>query len=159
MCSSAGAVGEACNLNSDCQPDVICNGGVCEMPVDMNGACSSSNPCKLTLACIGGTCQPPLQKGATCPSGGIECDLLHGLYCNPTSMKCETILLAGGGASCGIVGNAFIACGANGLCVGGKCSAPAADGAACDPQNGPPCSPNAVCASAKCVVPDPAACP
>jgi hypothetical protein len=157
-CTSAGSVGESCGQNSDCQANVVCNGGVCAMPVDANGACSSSSPCKLTLACIGGTCQPWLQKGATCMAGGLECDLPHGLFCNPSSNKCETILLAAGGASCGIVGNTFIACGANGLCVGGKCVAAAADGAACDAQNGPPCMAGAACASGKCVVPAPAAC-
>jgi len=56
------------------------------------------------------------------------------------------------------VGNSFIVCGAAGLCVNGKCVAAAADGAACDATNGPPCMADAVCAGSKCVVPDPAAC-
>jgi hypothetical protein len=40
----------------------------------------------------------------------------------------------------------------------GTCVAAAADGAACDPTNGPMCTDPAVCVNSVCEVPDPTMC-
>ena len=104
--------------------------------------------------------------GTACQTGD-ECDALHGVACNPVSMMCENISFAAANAACGLVNKQLVLCtGPGSLCNGGStppsytgsCLAYAADGAACDPTNGPLCDVGAVCAGGKCVVPDPAKC-
>jgi hypothetical protein len=99
--------------------------------------------------------------GTACKAS-TECDQLHGVFCNPITMKCDNVAFAGPNATCGLVNNGFVLCtGPGSLCKGanaptyqGTCVPYATDGTACDPTNGPLCDVGAVCASGTCKIPD-----
>jgi hypothetical protein len=164
-CTEPAAAGAACGVDSDCQPAMACVNGTCIAYGNQDALCDSSHPCRPDLACASGSCTAPRPAGVACQMSD-ECDILHGVFCNPLSSKCESVSFTGTNAACGIVNQGVVLCaGPGSQCAGvvapsyqGTCSAPAADGAACDATNGPFCKPGAACASGMCQVPDPALC-
>lgn len=140
------------------------------------GACDDARPCGYGTACIGQTKTAPgscvasaTTVGAACDpkrDTGVSCQGTLGLYCAPDA-TCQPEIVANAGQACGRLavvdagappdgggGKSFnvATCAAGGACVpagnaSGTCSAPAADGSACDREIGPPCL-----APARCVV-------
>jgi hypothetical protein len=164
-CSSPGAAGAACAQDSDCAYGLGCNNLVCGAYAAAGATCdTTTHPCDPTLACVNGSCATPGEAGATCSAlGAAGCDTLNGLFCN-SSKVCAKIATAGSGQPCGLVNNVYTLCSGGGLCKGasgltpGTCAATAADGAACDATNGPPCLSPAVCTNGVCKITDPSTC-
>lgn len=163
-CSTRGGAGATCATNSDCQQPLECHGDKCVALGKAGAACSESTPCVSSLRCTGGACAKPLAAGATCDPQDSACDLIAGLFCNARTKVCATFTLAAAGAPCGLIDGAFVGCTAGGECTGatldkpGTCRAAAADGQACDDENGPRCIEPARCVSGVCTLPDPNAC-
>ncbi len=153
--------------------------GTCAAYVAASGAClTGKNPCQAGLSCVGevpammtmGTCMAEVATVDGACDGSRKtmpaCAAQSGLACIPTAAgsavgTCQAIMLVAASATCGQIGTPVTAvadCGAGGMCVKagasrtGTCVAAAADGAACDSANGPPCL-----APAKCVPSSPGA--
>ncbi len=162
-CGDRAAAGKACTSSDGCQSGLVCNSkSVCAQPVAAGGQCSDVRDCDAGLVCASGTCSQPVAVGKACT--GSDCDQLAGAFCNPQTKVCASISVADAGQPCGIVNNTFVGCGAAGHCTipqgqtKGTCQAAAADGASCDPQNGPTCMAPAICVNGKCTLPDPSSC-
>jgi hypothetical protein len=142
-----------------------CVAGACVAYGDENALCDTGHPCRPDLGCKSGACTAPSPVGTACQAS-TECDNLHGVFCNPMTMKCENVTFAGPNAKCGFLNNAVVLCsGPGSLCKGasapnyqGTCVPFATDGTACDATNGPLCDVGAVCASGICQIPDPPGC-
>jgi hypothetical protein len=165
VCGAEPAVGAPCTIESDCDKDQTCvkATATCQTRVAQNGACGASAPCAAGLSCVGatmaamGACKPAgATIGVACdPKKKTEagCDGDKGLFCDSGTMLCAKETFAAPRQPCGFIGTMEVGCSAGGLCVipgtaaAGTCIAPAADGAACDDTNGPPCL-----LPAKCVV-------
>lgn len=164
-CTEPAAAGAACGVDDDCQPGMKCLNSVCVQYGDENALCDANHPCRPDLGCKSGMCTTPAAAGAACQSSD-ECDVLHGIVCNPLTKQCDALSFAGPSAACGLVNNHLVECtGPGGLCKGvtapsyqGTCVPFAMDGASCDPTNGPLCDVGAVCAGGTCQLPDPAKC-
>jgi hypothetical protein len=164
-CTSHAAVGASCGVDDDCVDGSKCISGTCAAFGKQGDTCSASQPCSPDLACRSGACGAPGQIGDTCASLG-DCDVAHGVACDPTTKKCAQLNFAQTGGACGLVSGKLVVCqGPNGTCNGstpqnpqGTCAAAANDGAACDTNNGPLCAAPAACVSGKCTLPDPSTC-
>jgi len=167
-CAPAPAAGDSCAA-SNCGHDEICvtdtSGSLCQIRGTLNSTCSNANPCGTGLSCVGstatasGTCQNALTTvGAACGGTMPGCDNNIGLHCDGpagTGKTCMTTALVGDGMPCGTMGDgSFVQCQqgdcytATGLITGGQqgtCKADASDGAACDTNLGPGCTPPARC--------------
>jgi hypothetical protein len=166
-CAAWVAEDDACLTGvSPCQPGLACVG---DAP-----ATSTQGMCVPTVATVNGSCDSARKLAPPC-DGDI------GLACLPstagtTGGTCQLIAFVDAGGTCGAIGGppatSFAACSGGGLCAKaaptdrtGTCVAPAADGAACDGANGPPCLAPARCVPAvaggtagTCTLPDPATC-
>jgi hypothetical protein len=183
-CQDPPGAGTVCQSTSDCWYDLSCpivapsSNGVCTPRVVPGGACDDYHFCQGGYSCIGadtqagitGSCQVSATTvGTTCNyATGPGCDNTLSLYC--ASGSCQPEPYVAGGQPCGYEGNDFIAsCQGGGMCVtvspatSGTCVAPAADGAACDLVNGPPCLPDSRCitddgSSGTCAFIEPSSC-
>lgn len=166
VCSPKLAAGGSCRADGNCQSGLVCAKannaatGTCTAPGGQGASCDSTHPCLATLGCSpGGTCGPPLGAGSPCTVQ--NCDLLHGLYCNTLTNVCAQVQTASPGNACGVTFTAsFAICTASAQCklatgstTMGTCEATAADGASCDPTNGPPCLPPTTCVGGVCALP------
>lgn len=115
---------------------------------DFRGALPDGEACLYHSQCSSGTC---FQVGASScgkcaartPAGGdcTAADCAFGLYCSTTSKCVEPIRTEG--AACN---DEDLLCGSSLFCVGGKCTRPLRENAACDDgQPGPPCDLDLVC--------------
>ena len=161
-CAPLSAAGGDCEEGDDCQSGLVCAEGVCATPVAIGGACSNNEQCAGAV-CKSGTCAAPLGPGEACEPASSGCDALQGLYCDPQSQACKLIEFVGLGQTCGLVDGALVACAGGGSCDTGPnnqgtCVAAAADGAACDPIDGPTCTAPARCVSGSCQLPNPSGC-
>jgi hypothetical protein len=168
-CDVAPAAGDACD-SSNCGHDQVCvvdataNTTLCQVRGTLNSACSTDLPCGTGLSCVGstatatGTCQNALSTaGAACGGTMPGCDGNAGFRCGgPAGSKtCMVIAIVGDGMPCGSLSDgSFAQCQqgdcytATGLASGGQmgtCQTDAADGAPCDTQLGPGCTPPAKC--------------
>jgi hypothetical protein len=156
---SRASAGGTCNRDDDCNYGIVCTSGVCTAPGSAGSTCDATHPCMGTLTCKNTVCATPDEAGNACVTG--SCDSLAGLYCSVTGTRiCTTIALAAAGQPCGVSTGSVIACSGGGLCNGGTCEAPAADGAACDDTAGPRCLAPAVCGATSkvCTIPNAATC-
>jgi hypothetical protein len=188
ICGTCGVarskVGEACTQDDNCDYGLVCIGGgmtpqVCAARGGAGATCDAQHPCSTALACnvtsmagmpASGTCITPNAEGAACTTGlGLgSCDVLKaGDFCNPKSLVCQKLPIAAGGAACGFdpMTGIYTACAKNALCHESGpppgmsvCIAAAADGAACDTTNGPPCTAGATCVNKVCQQPDASGC-
>lgn len=173
-CGPRASSGGTCASNADCQFGLVCAAGTktCVALAPIGSSCDGGHPCAIGASCVGassgssGTCRATAEAGAACDpqaKNAPGCDLLQGLYCDPTSKTCRTIAFAGAGGTCGYANGAFTTCRDGAVCkVGsgdtGACIAPAADGASCDASNGPGCLAGAACIGGICRLEDPASC-
>ncbi len=184
-----------CGRNLQCVTPTGATMGKCAAFVASGGACLTNvAPCEVGLACVGddeatmtmGTCK------AQVTTAGGACDLDRktmancffdgGLYCIPTAKgsgvgTCQAVTVVDAGMACGPVGampiTGFADCHAGATCIKptgsavGTCTAPAANGAACDNDTtkGPPCLAPARCVpgsststAGTCTVPDATMC-
>ena len=167
-CAPTPALGDKCN--GDCGTSGFqCDTNVCVSYAALGGSCDgNTHKCTPGLYCNPTTamCATPLGAGTTCDPNtkNPPCDLLHGLFCNPLSKVCTQVKFAGPNEACGYVAPDFVACSGAGICkmatgaFMGHCLGAAADGAACDPVNGPGCLSPAVCSSGLCRLSDPSSC-
>ncbi len=159
-------------LCGTCQP-VIAEGGDCAMATCASGlrclsathqctkpkatgeACASSDECASSLVCAGGKCGKAPVEGEAC-SNELACDLFSdGLFCSPTTMKCQKFLIVELGAACGydMASGNYSVCKASD-CIQGTCVARIKDGDACviGPDQ-PSCDESAHCVMGKCTLP------
>jgi hypothetical protein len=159
-CVTRGGVGAACTTFSDCQSGLACASGTCATALQTGASCTvGANQCALGLYCQGGTCQPPIELGGSCMVSNAVCNPLEGLYCNTNGFTCKRAAYAAAGQPCGIIGGGITGCTAAAICTGSTCTAPAADGAACDLANHVGCTNPAACINGKCTLGDPGECP
>jgi hypothetical protein len=166
-CSTLGAAGAACEDDEQCDQGLVCENEKCVKPREAGESCGDTEPCARTLSCAGGTCAVPLSAGAACKATSLEqndCDGTKGLYCDVPTKTCATIGIANPGQSCGLVDGKPVLCVGDATCklagagFQGTCQAPAADGAACNEQDGPHCQEPASCVSGICTITDPSTC-
>ena len=164
VCGARATAGGACSIDADCDFKLKCANMLCVAYGAVGASCDGGHPCAAPNVCRGGTCAVPAGAGQACtPSAsGGDCDQTKGLYCAPTSRVCAVATFVGAGQPCGFVNGGFVGCSGGGNCklagVTGTCTAPAADGAACDATNGPDCMQPAECVNNVCKLPDPASC-
>jgi hypothetical protein len=161
-CIEPVAAMQPCKETSDCQSGLLCalssqTAAVCIAPVASGATCSNTAPiipCQSGLLCNMGKCQAPLPANAACTPAAPLCDAQNGFWCTPVGTRCVPILYAAMGQPCGYdkTTGDLTACSGSGFCGNvsmstglGTCTAPAADGAACDTANGPLCLPPAFC--------------
>lgn len=147
---------DACDFGSQCIQDVCVHIG------RRGDDCDAGHPCGQDLFCNGGMCGPPRPLGEDCVAMVGECDLFHGMACNPITKRCVRLKFAEPGADCGLVGDDLVVC-KNGDCLpnllSGKCVAKAVDGDPCDSKTGPLCGFHSTCIDHVCASSFASACP
>jgi hypothetical protein len=165
VCAPPVGLGGCCDQTWDyCAQGLVCVNSRCAEPGGLGKPCSGGFDCVEGLACKQNVCAVPTQQGQPC----VEGDCAAGLACNepcvnittPTPV-CVPVTVAQPAQACGCLGSAIADC--VGFCVipgqaSGICTAPAADGAACDDYQGPTCVWPAQCVGGICQLPDAAAC-
>lgn len=172
VCAAAPSAGAMCNGPGAPQGcggrGLVCVGesatapGTCVARGAAGSLCDATHPCGAGLSCTPvaatapmRTCQPAgATAGVACAGPSAPgCDNILGLSCNTMSRTCQSMTLVAPGAACGLnADGSFSVCAGSGECAGytlasprGTCSAPAADGSACDRANGPYCRTPASC--------------
>jgi hypothetical protein len=165
VCAELPKAGDACGSGCGAQA-LSCDHttGTCLAIVAVGAKCDATNLCGPSADCVGadaktmtqGTCTAEGEMaGAACDNTSktaARCDRNAGLACNAMTKMCEAMPTATAGAVCG----ADKKTGTVTECSGGTCETPAgaaqatcvayaADGAACDTNNGPVCTPQASC--------------
>ncbi|MBI5497388.1 MAG: hypothetical protein HY904_20405 [Deltaproteobacteria bacterium] len=158
-CVAPVTAGGSCANNEPCNDGLTCApNATCVAPGAAGATCGNNSPCKDPLVCRGGTCGARVAAGAACQPDIQDCDLTGAdwLSCDQQTNTCKVIALVGSGQTCGLVNNAYVMCAARGGCQAsagsttGTCRAAAADGAACDENNGIYCMSPARCISGTC---------
>ena len=173
-CAVDKKLGQSCTFSSDCEDGAFCGSSskVCVAKGGVGATCSVGE-CKDNLVCGSAkTCKTPNfgALGATCDSSEqYSCNWWAGLECDKTTLKCIQSPSSPPGSKCGMIatdgGFTYAPSCSGSTCVTpngqseGTCMKPAADGATCDPNNGPPCLFPAGCVSGKCTLPSPTVCP
>jgi hypothetical protein len=186
-CSSGGT----CARGLECFSATANNGATTMTCLDgspSGGSCSRAQPCGAGLSCVGAVNAGAMPMPGMCMTAATSvgaacdpvqrtmpgCDRGQGLFCNTTTKMCSAITFAADGAACGIATSGDLVDCANGTCYGsviiganpmqGACKVNAADGAACDTNNGPDCEFPARCVTASgsstgtCLLPNSSAC-
>ena len=168
-CGAPPAAGGSC-ATQKCGPGFVCASGTCIVPGKSGDTCSAAAPCEAELSCTDGKCGAPATNvGDACSLDGKGqplCDFItKGLFC--LTGKCVQAKLNDVGKACGYDSTTMevSGCSNQGYCkkakstdLAGTCVAVAAEGAACDPINGPNCATSSKCVSGVCKKPDPASC-
>ncbi len=177
-CAALPVAGDTCADTGDCGPtSLYCHpdSSTCQVYATAGEACSREVRCAPGSSCVGpmpamaGTCVANTEEpGAACSRDqGPPCERALDLYCDETAGTCATAMEVAEGEACGTIERVLYRCAAGLLCFApeggaGTCQAPAADGAACDVTNGPPCLQPARCTATAtgyaCAFADAAAC-
>ncbi len=135
-CKTRQQAGGFCDIDSNCERGLICNGGICFAPGGTGAPCNMAQPCKNTHACVNGQCQRyPTVFDAPCDVN-VGCDNFLGLWCNFQTARCDYLQLVASG-TCGYNGNTFTLCSRAADCsipqgqMLGQCVSPANDGQTC----------------------------
>lgn len=85
-CLRRRAIGESCDLTSECVPGAFCDARACKARIALGGACTPAGGCADSLRCDPETrtCAPQLANGSACTTDA-DCS---GGRCN--SAKCES---------------------------------------------------------------------
>ena len=160
-CARESGPGGPCDKDADCKQTpttAVCTSAKVCRPVGAPGMpCAEDQPCNALSYCApSGRCLPRKGAGATC-ADAEECDVTRGVTCNKRLGTCVRFTI---GSRC--VANpdgTYQYCGGSAFCQSsGECLPPAADGAACDDENGPLCLWPAVCVEHVCRTPSVPAC-
>jgi hypothetical protein len=152
-CADAPEIGQPCE--TFCARDAYCDftSHVCMKLGNAGDPCPMGYECNTGLLCSAGKCIADTPKtaalGDPCTQSD-DCNPIAGEVCHPTKMVCAKVEFVGPGESCGLIGDRLVGCRAGGKCSAGKCVAPAADNAACDPQMGIDCLEPAECMEGFC---------
>jgi hypothetical protein len=166
VCIPVVQAGESCAEAVECASGSECTDDVCVPISPTNGPCDATHVCPATNFCVSGHCATALKAGAVCNPDSDGCDILGGLYCEPTKGVCESMVLAKAGEPCGFDDKtyALILCGGGATCVevdpvAGTfvCMATVGEGAKCDTQAGPDCNSGFQCMGS-CIKEDPLLC-
>jgi len=166
VCAPMPKEGDAC-VNNQCGRLLECNTkDKCYKTRVLGETCSADTPCAASLSCFGGKCVAAAKAGEACDGTATSaptCDTTAGLGCNPVAKVCQVLVFAKAGDTCGYVAPDFKLCTGGSFCkttggFSGVCVAPAADGAPCNPKDGPQCLSPAICSGGVCKLVDPAAC-
>ncbi|MBS1151603.1 MAG: Thiamin-phosphate pyrophosphorylase [Myxococcaceae bacterium] len=164
VCAAKVTNGGNCTASEDCLSGSTCINAVCVAKRALGAACSPTLPCGDLLYCKAGQCSAVVTTaGQACdPNDSDSCDFLSGLFCNSSDV-CAQIQAAAPGAACGALVSGYVDCAGGGTCktnggLSGTCIAPAADGAACDFNNGVDCRASAACEAGVCKLYNPASC-
>jgi hypothetical protein len=165
VCTALVNAGDACSVDDDCQPGLLCsNDSHCIVPGLAGAICNDNQPCKFGLYCKAGSCVNTSETpGGNCNMDLQEsCDVAKGIYCDGTAAKCANVGFAQNGDPCGLVSAKLVAC-AKGTCIypavtatQGLCGSLAGDGAACDATT--LCESPARCLAGHCKLPSSSAC-
>ncbi|MEO7331433.1 MAG: hypothetical protein ABI193_22850 [Minicystis sp.] len=182
FCAPTPGVGDSCSATGDCG-NLVCgkSSNLCESYGTAGVSCDKDHPCHSSFTCVGsgggvkGTCQlSPTHVGDACEDASTlapDCNHDLGLRCDNVTSHCVVYTYAAAGGSCGKINNGKTLCTGGAECEipkgmsAGICSAPAADGAACDTKAGPPCLRPAKCVTGGsgsagiCTIQDAASCP
>jgi len=160
-CETLPVAGATCAVTADCGGrGMLCAANKCVARGALNATCDAANPCGFALTCVGTTAKTCQQSGT---SVGASCDPQHqtgpgcvgqyALTCVEDGLCTRDTLSPTG--SCGVIDieagldaeapSSNTECTLGGLCAAGTCALPAADNAACDDTNGPPCLAPARC--------------
>lgn len=163
-CTSRAAAGASCSATSPCDYGLVCAGGSCVAPQAEGASCADAHPCKAPLQCRSGKCTAPGEDGAACdPAKNAPvstCDGNAGLWCEPTSKKCKSVVMSSDG-TCGRVnkGADLALCSKSSQCVpvdgGVACMSAAHDNASCAHAS---CLAPARCVSGTCTIMTEASC-
>jgi hypothetical protein len=176
-CTAQPAVGDSC-ATTTCGQTLVCASPskLCQMPVGDGGACSRDLPCAEGWTCVGavvatstmGVCTVEVTNTTdTCDpkhATHADCSADAGLTCDSTTTTCVAETLAAPGEACGAMNGITTKCSGAATCAlttgmtTGTCTAPAADGAACDDTNGPTCFSPAKCVGGTCQLPGSTTC-
>lgn len=157
-CVQRGNTGASCATSNDCDGDLLCFQSACVAPLPLGGVCTAGmTPCEYGLQCLAGKCAAPGGVGASCDAdgGGTDCDYNLGAYCDAGT--CTAIMVSMSTGSCG--GSPPSVCYGDGVCQGGFCVPPTANGASCMADGGTPCTTPSQCIGGTCSTPTSAACP
>jgi hypothetical protein len=165
VCKARVGSGSTCIVSDNCLTGLVCayatnaTSGTCVAPGGQGATCDTTHPCRATLGCsAAGTCGPLLGMGAHCTVQ--NCDALHGLYCNPTTLVCEQVQSAMPGSTCGLSMGSYAICTASARCsfpsasaTAGTCVGTVSEGMSCNATSGAPCLLPAYCANGVCTLP------
>lgn len=173
-CAARAPIGQSC-ATAECVEDGFCNPAKqCVARGAVGASCSGDAACQKSLVCgLNNQCKVPSKGkvGASCvlfETG--SCDPNFDLYCGP-GLTCLQHVAPAAGQPCGIYtsgGNLIVEllCSGGTWCVvpptangKGTCTAPAADGAACNDATGPRCKLYSNCVAGTCKVTDATTCP
>lgn len=120
-CQPLGAVGDSCQLDSDCRSLLYCKravlvtgAGTCENLGISNSVCGPDEPCAPAFTCVAGRCIVPPAVGAPCATGGI-CD--ESSWCSFSDGGSHCALRVGLNERC----TDDVQCATGYLCQSGRC--------------------------------------
>ncbi|MFO0749111.1 MAG: hypothetical protein U1F43_26130 [Myxococcota bacterium] len=154
VCATPLAAGATCANDAQCGSAAACIADTCTRFGERGADCDDAHPCFPHDACIAGTCAVATARDAACASLVGECDLQGAaLVCDLGSLTCQPVEWVPAGADCGVRDGHNLVCESSECLPSplfGTCVAHAADGAACDPDAGPPCAFHAACIDGAC---------
>lgn len=160
VCAPRSSLGEGCSEDAGCSDGLVCSAaGTCTVAARLGEGCSAGQPCQPGAYCNLGLCAALQGQNASCSES--SCNDLDGLYCSDVGSVCRASRLASAGEACGwLDGITWASCSGASYCllpsstaVAGTCAVAAGDGAVCDDQAGPLCTPPAVCHDGRCRLP------
>ena len=95
-CTSLGQLGDACEVDADCDDAHYCVGLKCNARLGLGQTCGANPQCGKDAHCASGTCQPRLGVGGTC---ALDSDCESGLVCG-ASKQCKKPSLGTTNAPC-----------------------------------------------------------
>lgn len=140
---NTGGIGEDCATNSDCEGDLICAGGSCQVEgsTGIGGDCFANRDCEGGLFCaVNGACAPEGSGGVGDPCGtGAECT--SDLFCDVQGLSgsCQAAGETDIGEACTATADciAGLVCGSDSLCNHPSIAFPPFTGVECAPDEDP----------------------
>jgi hypothetical protein len=137
QCTRRGTLGEVCESQADCHPDLACYQNKCALLSSIGKPCGTS-PCEPGLRCGADSLCTQFAAEAQDCTISTDCDVYGGFLCGSKTKKC--VRYSASDSSCGVnEDGSFLFCGAAKTCGSGACTPAANLGEPCDSDNGPDC--------------------